>query len=195
MTGKRSPARARMALAAALAATAAAGEAATQCERTIRADVVALDQVIFYNRLGARDPAAMIYALRQDVEGLPGEGGGIQPPGPGTVRLRQNKRPRPITLRMNVGDCLQLHLINWLSPNPQNNQPATRQISAHVAGLQLVTSILDDGSWVGANASSLIGPGQDRTYTYYAEREGAFLLYSTGQTTGGSTPEITRFGG
>ncbi|HEX8692439.1 MAG TPA: hypothetical protein VF746_08480 [Longimicrobium sp.] len=185
MTGKRSPARARLALAAALAATVAAGEAAAQCERTIRADVVALDEAIFYNRLGARDPDAMMYALQQDVEGLPGEDGVRQPPGPGTVRLRQNKRPRPITLRMNVGDCLQIHLINWLSPNPRGEQPATRQISAHVAGMQLVTGILDDGSWVGANASSLIGPGQDRTYTYYAEREGAFLLYSTGQTTGG----------
>src|SRR5690606_40469968 len=34
-----------------------AAAAAQQCMRTIKADIVALDQPIFYNRLGAFDPA------------------------------------------------------------------------------------------------------------------------------------------
>src|SRR6185295_15914673 len=38
------------------------------CERTIKADVVAFDQPFFYNRLGAVNPAGMIYALRRDVK-------------------------------------------------------------------------------------------------------------------------------
>jgi hypothetical protein len=33
------------------------------CERTVKADVVALDQVIVYNRLGTINPGGMIYAL------------------------------------------------------------------------------------------------------------------------------------
>src|SRR5688572_32267700 len=37
------------------------------CARTIKADVVAFDQPFFYNRLGAVNPAGMIYALRRDV--------------------------------------------------------------------------------------------------------------------------------
>jgi len=188
MSGKRSRTRPRrLALAAALLATATAAEstAAQTCERTIRAEVVALDQAIMYNRLGARDPVAMIYALRADVEAMPGEGGEPGTLGPGTVRLRAGKRPRPLTLRMNVGDCLQINLTNWLSPTARNNQPATRNVSAHVAGMQLVTGIGDDGSNVGNNGSSLVAPGGVRLYTYYAEREGSFLLYSTGQTTGG----------
>ena len=37
------------------------------CERTVKADVVALDQVIMYNRLGTVNPGGMIYALKQDV--------------------------------------------------------------------------------------------------------------------------------
>ena len=41
--------------------------AQTTCVRTIRANVVALDQVFFYNRLGAVNPPGMIYALRSDV--------------------------------------------------------------------------------------------------------------------------------
>src|SRR5689334_24004827 len=38
------------------------------CERTVKADVVAFDQPFFYNRLGAVNPAGMIYALRRDVQ-------------------------------------------------------------------------------------------------------------------------------
>ena len=38
------------------------------CARTIEADIVALDQPIFLNRLGASLPGGMIYALRRDVE-------------------------------------------------------------------------------------------------------------------------------
>ena len=34
------------------------------CERTVKADVVALDQVIMYNRLGTVNPGGMIYALK-----------------------------------------------------------------------------------------------------------------------------------
>ena len=39
----------------------------TTCERTVKADVVALDQALIYNRLGAINPAGMIYALKRDV--------------------------------------------------------------------------------------------------------------------------------
>ena len=38
-----------------------------RCTRTIVADVVAIDQVYFYNRLGSHAPDGMIYALRRDV--------------------------------------------------------------------------------------------------------------------------------
>jgi len=37
------------------------------CARTIKANVVALDQVIMYNRLGTVNPGGMIYALKKDV--------------------------------------------------------------------------------------------------------------------------------
>ena len=37
------------------------------CQRQLTANVVALDQVFFYNRLGAQNPAGMVYALRRDV--------------------------------------------------------------------------------------------------------------------------------
>src|SRR4051812_34074875 len=74
------------------------------CERTVKADVVAFDQVFFYNRLGAVNPSGMIYALRRDVVPVNPSQGLVA----GNVRLRDGKRPRPLVLRMNVGDCLQV---------------------------------------------------------------------------------------
>ncbi|HEV2765667.1 MAG TPA: fibronectin type III domain-containing protein, partial [Pyrinomonadaceae bacterium] len=52
------------------------------------ADVVAFDQPFFYNRLGAVNPAGMIYALRRDVVPINANYGLT----PGNVRLRDGKR-------------------------------------------------------------------------------------------------------
>ncbi|HZI19290.1 MAG TPA: Ig-like domain-containing protein [Pyrinomonadaceae bacterium] len=150
--------------------------------RLITADVVAFDQVIVYNRLGAINPYGMMYALRRDVVPIDPSKGMV----PGNVQLRKDKRPRPIVLRMNAGDRLQVRFQNLLSPSPaDDNQPATRTASVHAAGLQLVNNILDDGSNVGRNQSSLVAPGGSATYTFFAEREGNHLMYSTAATTGG----------
>ena len=150
------------------------------CERTIKADVVAFDQPFFYNRLGAVNPAGMIYALRSDVKAK--STAGLVP---GNVQLKNYKRARPLVLRMNVGDCLQIYFQNLLDPMRANDdQPATRTASIHVVGLQL-RNITDDGSNVGTNPSSLVEPGQSIIYTLYAEKEGNHLMYSTAATTGG----------
>ncbi len=120
----------------------------TTCERTVKAEVVALDQALIYNRLGVINPAGMIYALKRDVVAIDPAKGLVA----GNVQLRPGKRPRPIALRMNVGDCLQVNFTNLLAPDPAdvnsfaaNNAPATRTASAHIMGLELVGSILSDG--------------------------------------------------
>jgi hypothetical protein len=161
---------------------------------------VALDQVFIYNRRGAFAPG-MIYALARDIV--------ADPAAPGGVRLRDDKRPRPLTLRVNQGDCLQINFTNRLSdprgplstaqqavpntvlqtggdPDQPNwdNQPKERRASVHVIGMQLLGSITSDGSTVGRNASSVVLPGQSATYYLYAEREGTHLLYSGGVLSG-----------
>ncbi|MEW6208866.1 MAG: copper oxidase [Acidobacteriota bacterium] len=169
------------ALALLLMPTEARGQTPT-CNRTIRADVVALDQVFFWNRLGAVQPQGMIFALRRDVVPINPELGLTA----GNVQLREDKRPRPIVLRMNVGDCLQINFQNLLNPVPvDDEQPATRTASVHVVGLQLVGSIASDGSNVGRNASSLVPPGSSAIYTFYAEREGGYMMHSGAANTGG----------
>src|SRR5690606_22050005 len=135
-----------------------------------------------YARTGPFDPAAVAYAPRPAV--VPLDDG--QPLGPGNVILREDKRPRPLTLRMNVGDCLRIEFQNLLAPQKvDEQQPATRDAGVHVTGLQLVDDIEDDGSNVGVNPSSLVPPGGSAVYTLYAEREGTYLLYSMAANTGG----------
>jgi hypothetical protein len=151
------------------------------CERTIKANVVALDQAIIYNRLGTVNPNGMIYALKQDVVAIDPLKGIVA----GNVRLRSNKRPRPIVLRMNNGDCLRISFTNLLSPSPLSNQPATRSAGVHVIGMELVGGIGSDGSNVGVNPPSLVGPGGSTIYTYAGTREGNNLMYSTAATTSG----------
>ncbi|NLI80974.1 MAG: copper oxidase [Deltaproteobacteria bacterium] len=152
----------------------------TASAKNVTANVVALDHSIMLNRLGAMIPNGMIYALKGDVVPRNPALGLV----PGNVQLRSGKRPRPIVLRMNVGDTLTIHFENLLTPLAAPGQPATRTASVQVMGLSLVGGVGSMGSHVGRNRSSLVPPGGRATYSYTAEREGAYLLYS-GSTLGG----------
>ena len=102
------------------------------CGRTIKADVVALDQAFYNNRLGAFQAGGMIFALRRDVVPVYGTG----PLAAGKVMLRPDKRPRPMVLRMNVDDCLEVRFQNLLSPTPSVFNPSlsTQQYPVRVPG-------------------------------------------------------------
>jgi hypothetical protein len=118
--GIASRAAAALALAAALLLP-VAGQAAVQCTRTVTANVVVLDQSLMFNRLGAQNPNGMVYALKSDVINLDTRRTlAADPAGavPGRVALRPDLRPRPMTLRVAEGDCLQVTLQNLLAPNP-----------------------------------------------------------------------------
>ena len=153
---------------------------------TVRASIVALAQPIFLNRLGTVIPGGMVFALEGDAVG---------------AQLRADKRPRPIVLRANVGDCIEIKLTNkipaanfkitTITPNPQ-----TSEVSLHVQGMEWVKGPQDDGSFVGTNNSSLATPQppqfpppsgttwppNQQTYTLYAKAEGTYLMYSMGDT-------------
>jgi hypothetical protein len=161
------------------AALMAAGDLAAQtCSRTFVANVVAIEQFIWYNRLGAHEPDQLMYVLEQD---LVSSSGGA--PSWSNHQLRPGKRPRPLVLRVTAGSCLKVNFRNWLSASAGGL--GTRATSVHVTGMQLQSAITDDGSNVGLNPTSLVEPGQSRTYTLFAEHEGTYLMYSTGQMTGG----------
>ncbi|HSO00507.1 MAG TPA: hypothetical protein VLS89_19580, partial [Candidatus Nanopelagicales bacterium] len=154
--------------------------------RTITAEVVALDQMYVYDRLGTHNPAGMIYALKRDVVAADPS----LPLGPGNAMLRPGKRPRPLVLRVNVNDKLVISFTNWLRPASGPlplRSPTTRHASIHVAGLQ-IRDIGALGGDVGQNPSSLAAPGETRTYELYADREGSFLMHSAGAMVGADAP-------
>jgi manganese oxidase len=112
--------------------------AALECARTLTADVVAFDQPIMYNRLGASNINGMTFALRRDVvyvnrseaaDPLNQTPVKLLPSNAnvslvGNVELRPDKRPRPLVLRIAAGDCLQVTVTNLLTQHPNPNQLA-----------------------------------------------------------------------
>ena len=185
------------ALTAAPATPAAAFQQCSAGTRIINADVVAIPKAIMLNRLGATIPNAFVFALRRDTTGT---GNNIQ--------LRPGKRPRPIVLRANVGDCLRISFTNAIPPsafaNSTPNSPAvgTTEVSLHIQGMEWVAGSADDGSFVGRNTSSLASPApaptpapmppQTQTYTLFASQEGTFLLYTMGDTEAEPTGQLSR---
>jgi hypothetical protein len=165
---------------------------------TVHVDIAAIDQPIMYNRMGAAAPTGMIFALVSDIEAVPGSSGLKE----GKVRLRTDKRPRPIVLRANKGNVLIINFTNYLTPYSQKAivdaygtdkpyaitqgkaenlfLPRTRAAGVHILGTEMADNISSDASFNGVNETSLAAPGESRTYTVIAAEEGAFLLYSTG---------------
>jgi hypothetical protein len=141
----------------------------------------------------------------------------------GNVELRPDKRTRPLVIRSVAGSCLTVNFTNLLAgpgqaagnlfgdpdgANPNNaqqdalfnnNQVKGRCAGFHATGTELVSSTLDDGSFVGQNQDgddvdancgfgdqkgSLVGPNGSITYNLYTPHEGAFIINSYGATLG-----------
>ena len=179
--------------------TASAAADLPKCERVIHAEVVALDQPLVFNRMGSSTPDGMIYALKRDVVSKNGKD---RPLRPGEVMLRDGKRPRPLVLRMNVRDCLEIRFTNLLVANPtSSNAPVTRYAGIHLTGLELVPTINpDDGkpldgiksnaANVGQSPSSLAAPGETKVYRWLCPEEGTFLVTTYADTTdAGASPQ------
>jgi len=96
-------------------------QAPAVCAETVFAKVVALDQAFFVNRFGALQAGGMIFALERDVVSV--EGGETLTPG--KVMVRAGKRPRPLTLRVNKGQCLEIFFRNLLTPYPVSQKMDT----------------------------------------------------------------------
>lgn len=160
------------------------------CRRTINADVVAFAQPIMLNRLGAAIPDGLIFALQSDT---------VIDKTTKQIQLRPGKRPRPLVLRANVGDCLQIAFTNAISGDTFTKtkvtgaSTGTKEVSLHIQGMEWVTGPKDDGSFVGRNDSSLASPvppppppspmpGNTQIYTLFAREEGTFMMYTMGDT-------------
>ncbi len=105
---------------------------AAACAREVRADIVAIEQAYLLNRFAAFVPGGMMFALRDDVVAADGSAAAT----PGNAMLRPDKRPRPLVLRVNEGDCLVVALENMLAPQWQEEGGLPREydgrLPAHV---------------------------------------------------------------
>ncbi len=105
------------------------------CSRLVKAEVVALEQAMVLNRFGAFNPSGMLFALKHDV--VLSDGTALDDRNfknaPGNVRLRDDKRPRPMVLRVNEGECLEVRFHNLLMPGvPEERDRGPEQYDGKV---------------------------------------------------------------
>ncbi len=162
--------------------------------RQITAEVVALDQYWEWNRFGSFNPAGMMYSLRRDVVNKNAAGGPLLP---GEVKLRDDKRPRPLVLRANVGDTLTVTFENLLAPQRENLHPEASIPVAEYPNIE--PGFLKNDSPLTRNASMAvnnvtqlanpgivgIAPGEVVTYQWKCEREGTFQIWDNASPSGG----------
>ncbi len=100
-------------------------------------------EVDFERKIELRNPDAKIYVLEQDL-----------------ARVAGGSQPMPLTLRVNVGDCMKVKLTNKM----KNSR----------ASFSAMGMAFDPKDSLGLNLGNnpgdqTVGPGESRTYTYYAD--------------------------
>jgi manganese oxidase len=96
---------------------------ATCAETPLFAEVIAFEQPIVVNRFGAFMAGGMLYALKRDVVRMDDNKPLMEIPQAqwpqlaGRVKLRDSKRPRPLVLRANEGQCIDVRLHNLMTPD------------------------------------------------------------------------------
>jgi len=176
-----------------LAANSGTHTAYLTTNRVIDVDMVVIEQIIMNNRLGANIPDGQMYVLARDVvpKSLPYDKHGndvyqrysADQLKAGQVRLRDYKRPRPIVLRANVGDTLNIKLTN-LMPKQDKTDPDCSLSCAglQIAGLEWLNPNLDNGADKGNSVNkgnaARIKPGESRIYRFRATGEGAYIMFS-----------------
>ena len=170
-------------------------------KRIVEVDMVALNQPFYFNRLGAAQLDGLIFALASDVVLMSADGTPLTESLAwrnsnyealvGNVTLRPDKRPRPIVLRANVNDCLNITFTNLIQPQGDEGEGsptelATDWASVHIQGTEYFsrsgyenTAIENDGAFIGKNPNNLAAPGERKHYSLFVPAEGGFILNST----------------
>ena len=103
-----------------------------KCARIVHADVVALDQCLVFNRYGTAMPDGMLFACAA-TSCRPAAPSSVAHHLPPETSTSQQEAPRPIVLRANEGDCLEICFTNLLGTV---NSVVTVKASVHVQGLE-----------------------------------------------------------
>ncbi len=185
--------------------------------QVVKADIIAINVPIMYNRLGTIQPMGLMYALKSDVEKDPDlttifEGIVTKCSEipldvcAGCMRLKDGKRPRPLVLRANEGDILEITLTNGIYPppplpggkkgygissNPDTANAAVLFVGMTIHGMNYVDNIGSDVNFIGSNSNYLVKTNQSHTFRLYAKNEGAYLIRDPASN---ATSEVGLFG-
>ncbi|MDP2872261.1 MAG: multicopper oxidase domain-containing protein [Bacillota bacterium] len=124
-------------------------------------NVVAVKATIVYNSFGDHDPDGMLYVLAENEAELLEQID--QDP------LRPAPLAVPLTIRAGEGDTVVVNLLNRLS----------LAVGINIKGLPADPQT-GDGAAVGDNPDSLAPPGEERTYTWHADRQGIYHFSDLG---------------
>lgn len=139
-------------------------------KRVRKFNIVAIQKDILYNEYGDHDPNGLMYVLEEDEEEV----------------LSGEIEAKPLILRANAGDLIEVKLINHLFKKVPESKfpevpvqaefPASNRVSLH-ADLLKYDVLSSDGTTVGYNPDQTISPGESILYRWYADEElGACLL-------------------
>lgn len=142
-----------------------------------RYEVAAVQTELVYNRYGDHDPDGLIFVPLEDVD----------------LVLAGKYTPKPLILRANVGDWLEVTLHNLWDPDrpvPYFDYPTVPLELKHKPSARVSLNpqflrydpVCDSGINVGYNPKEqTVGPGESRRYLWKADREyGACILQSFG---------------
>lgn len=178
-----------------LALTPAASAAPTAAEPTggctsataqRRYDVVAISLTIPYNRWGQVVTSGLMYTLRQDKAAYENWARPLAADPALDPAGNRRLRPRPLVLRANEGECIEVKLSNEIrSVGGGSGIPDGARISMHANGVAYDAQNGDGGA-VGFNDDTTVGPGQSVTMLWTApSKEGLFLFEDRGVPIGG----------
>jgi manganese oxidase len=133
-------------------ATAAEPSVCAKATRTIVYDLAAFQTTIPVNGWGDHMPDGLMYALK----GADARVGKQQ-------MVANPNLTQPLVIRANVGDCIKVVLKNDITG---------RRVGIHPEGLVKFDPKDSDGARVGNNPDTTLATAEERTYTWFADREG-----------------------
>lgn len=139
-------------------------------------DVVAINVTIPFNRWGQTDPNGQIFALKGDAAAIKNWSKPLAADPADDPAGNRRLRPRPLVLRANAGECVEVTLTNQLNATGNDGLPTNPHVSIHVNGpsYNVQTS---DGSAVGYNDDTTVPMGGSITYYWLAPEEGLYFFH------------------
>ncbi len=142
-----------------------------------RYEVAAIQRNIPYNQYGDHDPDGLLFVPLEDLENV----------------TKKDYLPKPLILRANAGDWIEVTLHNLFDPEtpiPYFDYPRVPLDNKHKPSMRVslnpqflhYDSVCDSGINVGYNnREQTVGPGESKKYLWYADKEyGSCILQSFG---------------